>query len=763
MAQSKQRIVILGGGVSSLATAWELTNRPDWQQQYDISVYQLGWRLGGKCASGRGPYGRIEEHGIHVLMGFYDNVFDILQSCYAAINRPPQAPLATWQQAVAPQNNVVLMENVRGRWIPWQFKFKYNSKVPGQSKTRREPHAVLYALLRQMLAIHRKSPLCRSPHANAHKCATETCGHQQALRDAIEKLNPGNANDQFGEAEKQELLTRLTEFLTHLLDLPLVQHAIAVASPTAPTPTPPSQTPPSSTPPSSTPQGTESRFHEWMEKAWDEAKTLVKDAENDIENDVLDPMLRDIRRAIIQIKLGYAIVRGVLCDGVLTLHGWNFAAINNLDLRQWIAQNLANLPGDSEETLNSAPVRGIYDLVFAYTDGRPGEYALEAGTALDFMLRIVFEYKGAIYWKMQAGMGDVVLAPLYLTLKERGVNFHFFHSVRQINLDATGKSIGSVELAEQVTVKSQTGEYNPLFDVKELPCFPAEPLYDQLDITPEEEAQLRLLQAEFNGLESPWTTWTDRGSVTLEAGRDFDTVVLGISIAALPKLCPGFGKANPNWQQMIDSVKTTATQSAQIWLEPTLPECGWHHGVCVLDAYEEMLNTWTDMSDLIVREDWPVNNTPGSIAYFTGPLPDQSTPRPDDDHRYPGFQYAEAHQNTMDWLDNNTKVLFPRAVVPQTQGLDYNLLIDTQNREGKERFNAQYWRANVNPSDHYVLSVPGSSQYRLAAGDSGFANLILAGDWTLNGMNAGSVEAAATSGILAAHALLDTQSAPSKQ
>jgi uncharacterized protein with NAD-binding domain and iron-sulfur cluster len=62
----------------------------------------------------------------------------------------------------------------------------------------------------------------------------------------------------------------------------------------------------------------------------------------------------------------------------------------------------------------------------------------------------------------------------------------------------------------------------------------------------------------------------------------------------------------------------------------------------------------------------------------------------------------------------------------------------------------------VNPSDHYVLSVPGSSQYRLAAGNSGFSNLILAGDWTRNGMNAGSVEAAATSGILAAEALLET-------
>ncbi len=44
---------------------------------------------------------------------------------------------------------------------------------------------------------------------------------------------------------------------------------------------------------------------------------------------------------------------------------------------------------------------------------------------------------------------------------------------------------------------------------------------------------------------------------------------------------------------------------------------------------------------------------------------------------------------------------------------------------------------------------------RLRAGESGFCNLYLAGDWTRNGICGGSVEAAVTSGRMAAQALSD--------
>ena len=50
-----QKIAVLGGGIGSLSAVFEITSDPDWKSKYDITVYQMGWRLGGKGASGAQP------------------------------------------------------------------------------------------------------------------------------------------------------------------------------------------------------------------------------------------------------------------------------------------------------------------------------------------------------------------------------------------------------------------------------------------------------------------------------------------------------------------------------------------------------------------------------------------------------------------------------------------------------------------------------------------------------------------------------------
>ena len=63
----KTKIAILGGGPAGLSAAFHLTHpcNPR-RKEYEITVYQLGWRLGGKGATGRDAehHDRIEEHGI---------------------------------------------------------------------------------------------------------------------------------------------------------------------------------------------------------------------------------------------------------------------------------------------------------------------------------------------------------------------------------------------------------------------------------------------------------------------------------------------------------------------------------------------------------------------------------------------------------------------------------------------------------------------------------------------------------------------------
>jgi uncharacterized protein with NAD-binding domain and iron-sulfur cluster len=78
--ERKTKIAVLGGGPSALSTAYWLTSDPALRERYEIAVYQMGWRLGGKRASGRrceesddpvggcgDGHGRIEEQSIAMI------------------------------------------------------------------------------------------------------------------------------------------------------------------------------------------------------------------------------------------------------------------------------------------------------------------------------------------------------------------------------------------------------------------------------------------------------------------------------------------------------------------------------------------------------------------------------------------------------------------------------------------------------------------------------------------------------------------------
>ena len=48
-----RRVVILGGGLAGLTAAYELTRTAEQRQSFEVTVYQMGFRLGGKLASSR--------------------------------------------------------------------------------------------------------------------------------------------------------------------------------------------------------------------------------------------------------------------------------------------------------------------------------------------------------------------------------------------------------------------------------------------------------------------------------------------------------------------------------------------------------------------------------------------------------------------------------------------------------------------------------------------------------------------------------------
>jgi predicted NAD/FAD-binding protein len=62
MTAEAQKIAVLGGGVGSITAAYWLTSQPGWQERYQVTVYQQGWRLGGKGEAPDGMYKQAQAN-----------------------------------------------------------------------------------------------------------------------------------------------------------------------------------------------------------------------------------------------------------------------------------------------------------------------------------------------------------------------------------------------------------------------------------------------------------------------------------------------------------------------------------------------------------------------------------------------------------------------------------------------------------------------------------------------------------------------------
>jgi len=172
-----------------------------------------------------------------------------------------------------------------------------------------------------------------------------------------------------------------------------------------------------------------------------------------------------------------------------------------------------------------------------------------------------------------------------------------------------------------------------------------------------------------------------------------------------------------------------------------------------LSGYTQPIDSWADMSQVLPTEGW--GDEVKSVHYIFGPLEDApDIPPPWTSSDFPKRQAERVRQQMRQFLGRDIAPLWPKGVQSgEPNCLDWNLLVDPNGGTGAARLDAQYWRANVEPSERYVLSLGHTGRYRLEPGKSGFDNLFLAGDWTRNGFDVGCVEAAALSAKLAAGAI----------
>ena len=142
--------------MAGLAAAWRLSE-PGWRAELEsITVYQRGWRLGGKGASSRGANGRIEEHGLHLWLGYYENSFRVLREVYAELDRPasdPSAPIQTWTDAMIPAETVGLEDRRRDGWQHWLGEFTRNDLLPGEPDATLREFSVADTLRRALQLI----------------------------------------------------------------------------------------------------------------------------------------------------------------------------------------------------------------------------------------------------------------------------------------------------------------------------------------------------------------------------------------------------------------------------------------------------------------------------------------------------------------------------------------------------------------------------------------------------------------------------------
>ena len=683
------RVAIVGGGCASLTTAYELT-RPEQHGRYEVTVYQQGWRLGGKGASGRGASDRIEEHGLHLWMGFYENAFGMMRACYRERAADPATTrLATFEEAFSPAPLVGVTDRApNDQWDVWLAAFPPGRGLPGDPLEEGTPFSVVAYLRQSVMLI---GALLRAAHdRDARDEATSTDDIAGLIARVV----------RYGELATVTALFEACDALRHAMDAWV---------------------------PGPARQGASLLLQLLDILALATRGHLQRLARADTE----------MRRVWHVIDLILAAVRGSVMHG-LAADPRGFDAINDWDWREWL-----RLHGAADASLDSGFMRGIYDLAFAYEDGDVTRPRLAAGVALRGAMRMFFTYRGSLFWRMNAGMGDVVFSPLYQVLKARGVRFEFFHRLTNVGLAPDAGSVASLDFDVQARVK-RGAEYQPLVQVHRVPCWPSGPDYGQL-------VDGRRLRADGRRFESHWDRGRE-GTHTLRVGDDFDFVVLGVSVSAIPHVAPELIAASPRWRDMVDHVKTVPTQALQLWLSRDVEGLGWPHaGEVNVSGFVEPFDTWADMSHLIPEEGFSARVK--SVAYFCSVLPDR--PEAEQAHDdFPMIRRAVVRDNALTFLVRDLPALWPQ--VRDAKGrFRWEWLVPGAGKVARDEaaIDGQYWAANVNPTDRYVLSLPGSPRYRLSPLDATFDNLTIAGDWTASGLDSGCIESAVISGRLASHAL----------
>lgn len=706
MSTHKLRVAVLGGGISGLSTAHELSRTPELRARFEVTVHQMGFRLGGKVASGRNrALGlRNEEHGLHVWFGFYENTFRLAQEVYDVWERPPGCPFRGVWDFVKPQRHGVFGHPVDGVYRTVGIHFPRSCDVPGDGSVTPTFLGLVTGVLdgaRVLLGLlssdggrttERRSPRLRRllwPDGGGPLWA-----------------GPGETDPALLQTLHRRL-SRLAHFLSETFTTMPAERRLALAA----------------------------RAHRLLA----EAHPRISGALDRVTHG--DPARRPLHHFV---DTTFAFLRGLTNakDGIAS--DGDLDRINDRDFRAWLVEN-----GCSEETARESPwIAAAYDSSFQFLGSDRARPAFEAGTAARYAIRGYLFYKHAPGYVIDAGMGEALIAPLYETLRARGVRFELFHRLERMELSADRRRLARLHFARQA--RSRGGAYEPLFTHGGLRCWPTEPDWDQLE---DGEAQ----RARGVDFESRWSPPAEDTPEVLEVGADFDVAVVALPLGSIrPDAdgrtpCGEWLEAAPRVRAAAEGINLQSSIAAQIWFTRDMPELGWAHRPAVI-AWAPPLGIWCDMTPTIAHEAWPVDDTPRSVAYLCGVGAAGAEQASSSDRGAPGRARRRAIDEITAQLAEHGAAMWPGAATPDG-GFDWDVLHDPADREGPLRVEAQLVKVNAEPWDLCDGAAPGNGELRLHAHESGLANVALAGTWTRTSIGTAAIETAIMSGMAAARAL----------
>src|SRR5271170_2899073 len=331
----RQSIVIVGGGLAGLAAAFELT-KPGRYPGADVTVYQMGWRLGGKCSSGRDQQGRIIEHGLHMWFGYYENAFRLLREVYEEWK-----PGANWRDVLKPQDFTPIGDTHGidgGSFIPVHWPPR--GGVPGDGR-RASIWQGLVGVLELLAGFH------------------EIMAREGDLTfaQAIVRIRPE-------AAQHFERFNRPIDAANELNLSAALQIALRWASDIE-----------SSAMTAADARGLKSLLRE---------TTVVMLRHRHTVGDELLAQLSDIV---------VAFVCGVIDDVIL--ERLEITQLDQLDFREWLILHGAHF----DSAWQSSFVKALYDTMFQYVEGDISCPSYGAGTAAQVVLRMLGTYKSHAVWE----------------------------------------------------------------------------------------------------------------------------------------------------------------------------------------------------------------------------------------------------------------------------------------------------------------------------------------------------------------------------